>query len=315
MVLVYSVESWILSVVGWAWLSLRESALPRSFMDEFTLYSALGLASVNLLANSLIPPPSRSETQKAFLGAAIAVWLLYVYAILDSVKMPNTGTQYIPVNSSIPNLCCPNQDVPAMNTALFWGGFQWFAAPSAITLSFQTLQVLTGAAGVLSSSETAWPGSSWAYTLGCLLCNLLFLRYAGIPRQPCPNGWFYLLQVIRINYAHVFATLGGGMFFMITLQSFPVSKTLSVATRAGGLILVLAFSLAVCLAGYGRGMLTPPVFSILTIMVTTVAFSLIKPPHVTTPAVEPVKPRATRTRWVLPIQTTQVEHRNDKKSQ
>ena len=312
MVLVYAVESWILSIVGWAWLSLRESALPRSFMDEFTLYAALGLSTANLLVCSLTPLASRGDVQRAFLRASIAVWLLYGYCILDSLPMPNTGSQYVPVNSSNPDLCCPNSDVPAMHRALFWGGFQWFLAPSAVTLAFQTLQVLTGAAGVATSGETAWPGASWGYVLGCLLCTMLFLRFAGVPRAPCPEGWFSLLQALHVNYAHVFAALGGGMFLLINLEGFPVSRSLSTASHVGGLVLVLILSATVVVAGNGRGMLTLPVFVLLAVIVAPVGFALLRP--LAAQGVEPAKPKATRTRWVLPMRTSG-ETRDDKKSQ
>lgn len=58
-------------------------------------------------------------------------------------------------------VCCPNQDVPRMNRALYFGGADLYLVSGAVTLAFQTTQVLVAGGAVVLSDETVWPGNGW----------------------------------------------------------------------------------------------------------------------------------------------------------
>ena len=48
-----------------------------------------------------------------------------------------------------------------MNRYLYFGGIDLFLVPGAVTLAFQTAQVLVAGGAVVLADETVWPGNGW----------------------------------------------------------------------------------------------------------------------------------------------------------
>ena len=48
-----------------------------------------------------------------------------------------------------------------MNHAFYFGGMDLFLVSGAVTLAFQTAQVLVAGGAVVLSDETVWPGNGW----------------------------------------------------------------------------------------------------------------------------------------------------------
>ena len=48
-----------------------------------------------------------------------------------------------------------------MNRALYFGGADLYLVSGAVTLAFQTTQVLVAGGAVVLSDETVWPGNGW----------------------------------------------------------------------------------------------------------------------------------------------------------
>ena len=48
-----------------------------------------------------------------------------------------------------------------MNRALYFGGADLYLVSGAVTLAFQTTQVLVAGGSVVLADETVWPGNGW----------------------------------------------------------------------------------------------------------------------------------------------------------
>lgn len=159
MSLLYAVEAWILAIIGWAWLTLRDLIPQRPLAEELSIYGTLLASSANMLLCGLVR--DRAEVLKAYLGFMLVIWTYLAYALFDCLEIYNTGAHYVPDVDNSTVLCCPNRDVPNMNRALYFGRLQLFLVPGAITFAFQTVQVLVAGAGYVSLKESLWPGNGW----------------------------------------------------------------------------------------------------------------------------------------------------------
>ena len=77
MTLLYAVEAWILSIVAWAWLTLRDLIPERPLLEELSVYSTLLMSTLNLLLSALVG--QRGEISKAYLGFVLAIWTFMAY--------------------------------------------------------------------------------------------------------------------------------------------------------------------------------------------------------------------------------------------
>ena len=159
MSLLYAVEAWVLAVLGWAWLTLRDLIPQRPLAEELSVYGTLLASTASVLLCGVLR--DRGEVLKAYLGFTLVVWTYLAYALFDCLVTYDTGSRYVPDVANGTVLCCPNRDVQAMNRAFYFGGLSLFLVLGAITFAFQTVQVLVAGAGYVSISESIWPGNGW----------------------------------------------------------------------------------------------------------------------------------------------------------
>ena len=309
MSLLYAVEAWVLAIVGWAWLTLRVLIPRRPLAEELCAYSTLLVSTITLLLCSILR--DRAEVLRAYLGFTLVLWTYLAYALFDCLPVFDTGSRYVPDTANTTALCCPNRDVQAMNRALYFGGLNLYLVPGAVTLAFQTVQVLVAGAAYVSLRESMWPGNGWGYSLAALLSTAYFARFAGLLEPPCPGGSFNTLFGLGLNYGILFGFFAFAMMLLILLDGMDFPQGLALGSRVFGLVLVTCFCVAVAGASDGRGMLTLQVLLFLLKAWLPVFWSIIESwwlPHsdMSNPSAPPVDPRrGTRrsVRWVVPIQT------------
>ena len=159
MSLLYAVEGWVLAVLSWGWLTLRDLIPERPLAEELSVYSTLVVSTLTLGLCAALR--DRSEAVRAYLGFTLVVWTYLTYALLDCIPIYDTGSRYVPDVGNSTVLCCPNVDVAGMNRAFYFGNLTLFLVPWAVTLAFQTLQVFIAGAAYVSIKESVWPGNAW----------------------------------------------------------------------------------------------------------------------------------------------------------
>ena len=309
MSLLYAVEAWVLAIVGWAWLTLRDLIPRRPLAEELSVYSTLLVSTLTLLLCSVLR--DRAEVLRAYLAFTLVLWTFLAYALFECLTLYDTGSRYVPDAANGTALCCPNRDVPAMHRALYFGGLGLFLVPGAVTFAFQTVQVLVAGAAYVSLRESVWPGNGWGYSLAALLSTSYFARFAGLLEPPCPDGAFNTLFGLGLNYGLLFGFFAFAMMLLILLDGMDFPQGLALGSRFFGLILVTFFCIAIAGASDGRGMLTLQVVLFLLKAWIPVIWSIIESwwmPHTDMPIPSAPHMDARRgarrsVRWVVPIQT------------
>lgn len=297
----YAVEAWVLAVLGWAWLTVRE-LMPgeRPLVEEWANYGILVVSTLNLLLCAV--SGDKTEVVKGYLGYTLVVWTFVTYASFDSVAFMGGGDhRYVPEPAN--GTCCPNQDVAAMNRALYFGGSSYSVPTSAVTIALLTLQVFVASAGAMVTPEgSVWPGNGWGYGVAALLAAVYALRYTpGILEPVCPDGAFASLFSLTAHYGLVFTVFGGGMNLMILLDVATLPPPLHAVARAGGAGFVCLFAAAVYFASDGRGMMTVQLCLMLAKAALPPLWGLVELAWGDQP-IRPKPPAPRALRWVMPAQ-------------
>lgn len=195
-VLLYTFESWLLSLLGLAWLSLRSLFPVRSFLEEYLIYSACISSTFFLIVNSIVT--SHQQSCRAFLAITLIHWLLGVYLSADSLQtfLPSSLQHNVTslVNTTLVQ-CCPNQQASHWNLQLYFGGFSFHLIPMAITMAFQTVQLVISSASLINTQPSLWPGGSTGYFIlhtTSLHLSIKFMQ--GILTPPCPSSTITILD-------------------------------------------------------------------------------------------------------------------------
>ena len=202
-VMVYALESWIMSVLGLAWLSLRTIYGLHSFIEEFVLNTQAVVATMHLVVLGL--HANKQSAARAYLIFCFSQFILLIFCIVESMyaetnpffrktDFSNTSIKiYTNASDKSQYICCPNKDINLWSKHLYFGGFAFFLFSAVITLGFQTLQLIISAAALSCTQKTLWPGSGLAYTTLCYASACITIKYLGFIHLPCPDGTINIL--------------------------------------------------------------------------------------------------------------------------
>jgi hypothetical protein len=327
--MIYSVESWILAMLGWCWIIVRTMYNARSTMEEYLMYSQVIVSTMNLLCMSL--SADKRDPAKAFMGIILVNWLFGIYSYADSMEWDsptflssNTATNSTtPISIYTNTTCCPNKNTPLWNQAIFYNGFGFYWATMAITMGFQTIQLFVAAGALLHTQPTLFPGVSMGYCILSFSAFLLFTKHIGLVGHPCPNGIIQLfsgfielhLSFTLILFTSLFPILGATDGVFANMKARLIWKFFCVC-------ITTLYVVTVGLHLYNTKILTWPFLGFSGVALLPIFYSIwemiIPAPHVVTPAattttsqsihIPPThnhnKPVTTRkTKWVMPIQT------------
>ena len=195
-VLLYSLESWLLSLISLAWLSVRTLFPSRSFLEEYLVYFCLISSTLFLIINSILT--SHQQSCRAFLGVTLIHWLLGAYLSADSLQVflvPSLSHNVTALVNTTLVQCCPNQQASHWNLQLYFGGFSFYLIPMAITMAFLTIQLIIASAALINTQPTLWPGGSLGYFIlhtTSLHLSIKFMQ--GILTPPCPSSTITILD-------------------------------------------------------------------------------------------------------------------------
>lgn len=162
MSLAYAVEAWILSILGWAVLTVQEM-WAWSLLCCCVFYSMLCLSTCHVIITGLFPD---SKTPR--LAYFVAVLCLAIHAlgcVLDTIQTVHIGRgPFVSPGGS-------NCTLPRVNQVHFFTDSVFFMVQAGNLLGFLFIHLLLAGAPVLDAeTRTLWPGSTWGNGLSCLLC-------------------------------------------------------------------------------------------------------------------------------------------------
>ena len=302
MAIIYAIEAWILAIIAWAWITLRDLIPPRPLMEELCAYSTLTMATLNLALASVVH--DKAQVFKAYLGFTLVAWTYLAYAICDGLVIWSTGSRYVP-DAPTGGLCCPNSDVQAMNRQFYFGGIPLYLVSGAITFAFQTVQVFIAGGAYVTLRESVWPGNGWGYSIAALLATFYYIRFGGLVEAPCPSGAFNTLFNLSTNDGLVFAFFAFALMILVLLDGLYLTPAVAVVSRLVGLAIVTLFCASVAYVSDGRGMLTLPLLLLLLKAWIPVVWSVLEPLWLRSIPAPPAEADAGRAkkrtmRWVMP---------------
>ena len=163
----YAVEMLIFSLVGWAWLALRELMGSTPVADVTVLLSMLVCSVLNLVfALFFYTAEQFKDPAQAFFNHTVCICLIYIKSLSESIT-DGRGT-----------ICCVDGDVQkAYSLRLtyreaFFGGLTLHQPPASITLSFLTIFLILACAQAKACNENAreWPHRKLPLAVVCLVC-------------------------------------------------------------------------------------------------------------------------------------------------
>lgn len=319
--LLYAIESWIMAVIGMAWLSIRTFYEFRSFIEEYLLYSQIVLATLHLVLASV--SNDRNNLCKAYFTINLTHLLLAIYCMIDSfyefnTSIIQTNAENVPLFSNTSTACCPNTNISIWNRQIYFGGLQLFVIPMSITTAFQTIQVIIAAGGLLNTQTTLWPGTSLGYIIITFASIIMSLKYSGFFHLPCPDGTitifsgYITLQICLILW--IFTTSFPIIALADSLIQPPKAKLLWNLLGSG---VIALFLFTVYINMKGSNIITYPwcVLVIIGFIPILYTFYDSTKPHDLEIPLQHIRERIrNRTRFVMPIQTDTILHVDQRKN-
>ena len=250
--LTFAMEAWVLAILHWCQLAVQESLTP-SLLCGFYVYAGLLQTTAHLLVSGIWP--DGREPRRAYFGCVLALTLLTLGCLVDTLPMPTVG----PATLS-PGPCYANADVPRMYRALFFSDSSYYVIPAGLLLGGMLTQFVLAGAGMYDHERrTGWPGAGWGNALGALLCARLATVFDGSLVVIYPEVGFYLQlfsqPLIPLSVAFILLMLVFILFICIdgialSVLEWRVVRGINMALHAG-------MSALCCTVLAVRGMLTP----------------------------------------------------------
>ena len=282
--LVYAAEAWILSIMGWAWLTLQEM-WAWSLLSAHVFYGFLWLSTCNVIASGV--RPDSIGPRSAYFAVTLAFFLHSACCIFDTLVAPQIGPFAFesPYNRTTCTLAKSQQ-------LLYFSDSPFYLAQAGITLGYLLIQLILAGSAMLDTVEhTLWPGSPWALSLCLLLCHRFASLYDGTSTGIADKSRYVQLFTLPIiEYAALF--VGFLMFLGIMLgvegmlfRGLGWRRSARFVTFVG----VLIFQLFSGYALFVRGFLTPGLIALFVIITLMNLLSLGEGVRARPPAPEPAR--------------------------
>jgi hypothetical protein len=192
-VLVYATESWILAIIGLAWMAVRNMFDSRSYIEEYLIAGQLLASTINTILVGV--SETNNHNCRAYFTITLCQWLIGAYAAVDSyadfsIHKVETFQNY---TSPTGLTCCPNANAGLQNRQIYFSGFSFYLLPMSVTMAFQTVQVMVAAGALTHTQHNLWPGFGFGYAILWYTSAVLNIKLLGIISRPCPSTTIYLL--------------------------------------------------------------------------------------------------------------------------
>jgi hypothetical protein len=267
--LVFAVEAWILSIMGWAWLTFQEM-WAWSLLSAQVFYGFIWLSTCNVIASGI--RPDSIGPRSAYFAVTLAFFLHSTCCIFDTVVAPQIGPIQFesPYNKTTCTLAKSQQ-------ILFFSDSPFYLAQAGITLGYLFIQlVLAGAAMLDTVEHTLWPGPTWALSLCLLLCYRFANLYDGTSSAIADKSRYVQLFALPIlEFALLFVGFLYFLGIMLGVEGMPFRgvgwrKSARYVTFVG----VLIFQLFSGYALFIRGFLTPGLIALFGLIMAVNLVSL-----------------------------------------
>ena len=269
--MVYAVESWILGLMGWAWLSFQEM-WAWSLLSAYVFYGLMLLSTLNVVMSGVVP--DSVGPRSAYFGAVLALAMHATACILDTLPMPQIGTKSF-VSPFTESATCT---LAKSNQLFLFNDSALYLAQAGATLAYLVIQLVVSGAALLESDwRSLWIGPTWGCGLGVLLCGRFISAFDGMAKGLQANKY---LEIYSLPIAEFAVLLYGFMYLLGILGAlegmlFPGL----VWRRSVRYVTLTVVTLFAIFAGYAlgsKGMLTPSVVALLVLIVVVTVVGVVE---------------------------------------
>lgn len=296
MSLAYAVEAWILSILGWAILTLQEM-WAWSLLSAHVFYSMLGLSSCHVIITSLFP--DSKTTKMAYFATVLCLAIHVMGCILDTVQPVQLGKGLFVSPSG------SNCTLARVNKVHFFTDSLFYMIQAGNILGFLLIHLLLAGAPVIDmETRTLWPGSAWGNGLSCLLCmrfSIIFDASARGVRETDDQFFYFMffsepiqgLEVVFLSFLLFFLILMAlrGCEFLRAADHWYI-----LLVNGGGTLVFVVSSVSIL---FDRSLLTLPLLAVLLVPLIPAAWGVMEAlvpsyfvhPHVAADVGENARPR------------------------
>lgn len=271
MTVIYAVEAWILSILGWGWLSVQEMA-SYSFLSAHVFYCLLGASTLNLVLTGI--SPASNGPRSAYFGAVLILFLHTACCVGDTLYTPQMGS--VVFESPTKDPACT---LARSQQLFFFSSSQFFAVQAGITLGYLIVQLIVAGAGMIDGpDQTLWPGVAWITGLTMMVCCRFFVMFDGSAKGVADQRTRYV-QLFALPVVEIATVFAGFMYFLGCLLGMEGVVFPGIAWRKSVRYVTFVFSMlgvGFCMyILFARGFLTPSLLVLLFVIVAGNIASLV----------------------------------------
>lgn len=224
--LLYATEAWILSILGWVWLTTQE-LWGFSLLSAVVFYGLLLLSTLNIILVACYPA---SLAPKSGYFCAVLVFALSTASIIfDTLPGPTLGSNVFhpPGNRTM------DCGLSKMNQVYYFSNATLYLLQGGVILGYLLIQLLVAAAHMssaqLEATHTLWPGPAWGTALVALISFRFFVVFSGGSKgvSSSSSKEFFYVQL----FSEPLWDLGSGFLFffecalvLTALEGFPIGS-------------------------------------------------------------------------------------------
>jgi hypothetical protein len=269
--MVYAVESWILALMGWAWLTFQEM-WAWSLLSAHVFYGLIWLSTCNVIASGVAPesPAPRS----AYFAAVLGLTLYSTCGIFDTLPMPTLGP--MPFE---PPTGRPDCTFAKATQVFFFSNLQIYLVQAGVTLAYLVIQLVVSGAALLDTElRTLWPGPAWGGGLAVMLCGRYISLFDGMAKGLTAQSKY--LEIFSLPIAEFVFLFYGFMYLLGILTATDGLLFPGVAWRKSVryVTFVVTF-LFIAFAGYAlgvKGLLTMAQLALLVLLLIPAIVGLVE---------------------------------------
>lgn len=289
MTVVYAVESWILAIFGWGWLSVQE-AFAWSLLSAFAFYGMLILSTLNLIMVAV--SPKGVGMRSGYFAAVLSLTFYCASCTFDTFFAPSMGA--VAFESPFVNETGVSCSFAQTQQLFFFGASPFYVVQAAALLGYLIVQLLVAGAGMMDAGlDTLWPGSFWYLCLCMLLCCRFVSIFDGTPKAVTsgPSRYIQLFSRPLVELASVFAFLLNFLGSLLGVEGLPFDglewrKGLRYVTFVATMIFFISVASILSV----KGVLTPSVLALLFLILGVGIASLVEAVMAQPPPPEPPAP-------------------------
>lgn len=268
MSLLYASEAWIVSILGWVWLTTQE-IWGFSLLSAYVYYGMLFLSTCNMVLIGCFP--GMRSLRSGYFSAVLILLVSSASCIFDTVVELQAFGSTPFMLSGINGTSC---SLGRMNRVFYFSDAPLYLAQGGVILGYLVVHLFVAAGGMLGGdredSNSVWPGSAWGLGLMALVAFRYYIILDGTAKG-LNSAWNPPGDEIkRFRYLYLFSeplwelSAGFLVFFesalvLLTLEGFPMP---ALGQRKFVRYFVMGFTLVfvggACAALSFRGMLTIP---------------------------------------------------------